>query len=152
MVKFLAPPPKKKNNNNNNVFLENFSKYWWFQTKQFTRLLEFIKLYKQILNTLEKLFYFHFLPRLHFGFNKIMLKTKQKQNWHQLTASCGRLYRAIWSCLEAPPCNSCTPYAGNEGRLHPSWRWVRAAPDIGRKPSCCRWQHPRCRPLQPTFS
>ena len=25
----------------------NFSKYWWFQTKQFTRLLEFIKLCKQ---------------------------------------------------------------------------------------------------------
>ena len=24
-----------------------FSKYWWFQTKWFTRLLEFIKLYKQ---------------------------------------------------------------------------------------------------------
>ena len=33
-----------------------FSKYWWFQTKQFTRLLEFIKLYKQ--NPLEKIFIF----------------------------------------------------------------------------------------------
>ena len=27
-------------------FYAIFSKYWWFQTKQFTRLLEFIKLYE----------------------------------------------------------------------------------------------------------
>ena len=32
-------------------FRAHFKKYWWFQTKRFTRLLEFIKLYKQ--NPLE---------------------------------------------------------------------------------------------------
>ena len=37
-------------------FFCNFSKYWWFQTKRFTRLLEFIKLYKQ--NPVEKFFIF----------------------------------------------------------------------------------------------
>ena len=36
--------------------ISNFSKYPWFQTKQFTRLLEFIKLYKQ--NPLEIFFFF----------------------------------------------------------------------------------------------
>ena len=35
-----------------------FSKYWWFQTKRFTRLLEFIKLYKQ--NSLEISLFFIF--------------------------------------------------------------------------------------------
>ena len=33
-----------------------FSKYWWFQTKWFTRLLELIQLYKQ--NPLENIFIF----------------------------------------------------------------------------------------------
>ena len=37
-----------------NFFCANFSTYWWFQTKQFTRLLEFTKLYKQ--NPLVNLF------------------------------------------------------------------------------------------------
>ena len=31
--------------------VQSFQKFCWFQTKQFTRLLEFIKLYKQ--NTLD---------------------------------------------------------------------------------------------------
>ena len=35
-----------------------FSKYWWFQAKRFTRLLEFIKLNKQ--NPWEKFFIFTF--------------------------------------------------------------------------------------------
>ena len=34
------------------MYFAIFSKYWWFQTKQFTRLLEFIKVYKQ--NPLDK--------------------------------------------------------------------------------------------------
>ena len=43
-----------------------FSKYWWFQTKWFTRLLELIQFYKQ--NPLE-IFFLHYLPKLYIGFN-----------------------------------------------------------------------------------
>ena len=42
----------------------NFSKYWWFQTKLFTRLLE-----SHILKPLIENFLFHCLPKLYFGFN-----------------------------------------------------------------------------------
>ena len=62
MVKFLGASQK---------FFANFSKYWSFPTKQFTRLLEFIKLYKQ--NPLD-IFFLSFslkeklLPKLYFGF------------------------------------------------------------------------------------
>ena len=38
MVKYFRGIPK-------NYFLAIISKYWWFQTKLFTRLLEFIKIY-----------------------------------------------------------------------------------------------------------
>ena len=44
----------------------NLSEYWWFQAKQFTRLLEFIKLYKQ--NSLGEFFFSHYLPKIYFGF------------------------------------------------------------------------------------
>ena len=54
---------------------ENFSKYWWFQTKQSTRLLEFIKLSKE---THCRFFFFSFffftiyyLPKLYFGFKHV---------------------------------------------------------------------------------
>ena len=49
------PPPSP-------FFSSNFSEYWWFQTKQFTRLLEFIKLYKT--KPTGNFFHFHYLPKL----------------------------------------------------------------------------------------
>ena len=43
------------------------SKYGWFQTKRFTRILQFTKLHKQ--NPLvREFFYFRYLPKLHIGF------------------------------------------------------------------------------------
>ena len=43
------------------IVFANFSKYRWFQAKQFTRLLEFIK-------PIREIFYFHNLPKLYIGF------------------------------------------------------------------------------------
>ena len=62
-VKFLEVSP--------NFLSGNFSNYGWLQTKQFTRLLEFIKLYKQ--NPLMMIFFFshYFIPELHIGFNQL---------------------------------------------------------------------------------
>ena len=48
-------------------FYAVFSKYWWFQTKLFTGLLELIQLYKQ--SPLEKILIVdHYLPKLYIGF------------------------------------------------------------------------------------
>ena len=47
MVKFSGASRKYQ-------IFKNFAKYWWVQTKQFTSLLEFIKLCTQ--NPLDKLF------------------------------------------------------------------------------------------------
>ena len=52
-------------------FFADFSKYWWFQTKQVTWFLEFIKLYKQ--NQLEIFFSPYYLPKLYFGINVVLL-------------------------------------------------------------------------------
>ena len=49
MVKFSGASQKC-------CYLQNVFKYWWFQTKQLTMLLGFIKLYKQ--NQLEKILIF----------------------------------------------------------------------------------------------
>ena len=57
-VKYMGASWKKKK--------KNPSKYRWFQTKQFTRLLEFTKLYKE--NPLEKENNVHYLSKLCIGF------------------------------------------------------------------------------------
>ena len=61
--------------------LHNISKHWWFETKQFTRLWEFIKLYKEI--PLEIFFwgvYFHYLPKLYIGWKKHLIMTSFNQS------------------------------------------------------------------------
>ena len=52
-----------------------FSKYWWFQTKQFTRLLEVMILYKQNRDFFINFFFFffYFLTKLYFGIHAIWI-------------------------------------------------------------------------------
>ena len=75
IVKFSGASPKC-------LLFANFSKYLWFKTKQFTGLLEFVKLYKQ--NSLKKLFLLHYLPKLYIGF-KLKQRLKPIQNNSQFS-------------------------------------------------------------------
>ena len=76
MVTFLGASQKW-------YFFVFFSKYWWFQTKWFSRVLEFMKLYKQ--NPLEKILIFNYnLPKLYIGLKlQIMQMSYKLKVWIQ---------------------------------------------------------------------
>ena len=48
-------------------FYAIFSKYWWFETKRFTGLLELVQLYKT--KPIRENSHFHYLPKPYIGFN-----------------------------------------------------------------------------------
>ena len=65
MINLLVPPPPPPIKL---CLFANFWKYWWFQTKQFIKLLEFLKLYKY--NPLDKCLFSPFtktIPWLHWS-------------------------------------------------------------------------------------